>query len=269
MTGNRTHLLLYAVEDLRKPLIQQLLAYPQINYSFADTPSELLFQIAQQPPLLIFCRTTERSRVPTSTPLIILCPTHEYHPAQFIHEPAIVDIVAETDLMRLPFIVLRELREEHAIVRETHRLRTLVEHTPYGVIEVEIDSRQIRWSNKAMHHLFGYSAGEMQNLHIEDLHPNDIHTTIINAFQQMSSGDETPLIHITCLHQDRSTFFAILHRAELTGTGKRSSSSFLPMLLVNTKVSAPCKSMPTGSNSPCARLIKDCTISISAVVGQL
>ncbi|GIV90742.1 MAG: histidine kinase [Chloroflexus sp.] len=220
MTGNRTHLLLYAVDDLRKPLIQQLLAYPQINYSFADTPSELIAQIAQQPPLLILCRKAQRFSVPTGIPLIILSPTHEYHPAQFIHEPAIVDIVAETDLMRLPFIVLRELRKEHAIVRETHRLRTLVEHTPSGVVEVEIGSRQIRWSNQAMHRLFGYSAGEMQNLYIEDLHPNDIHTTIIDAFQRMSGGDETPLLHITCLRQDRSTFFCNIAPGGTYGNGQ-------------------------------------------------
>lgn len=174
MAGTRTHLLLFAIDDLRESIIQTLIPFPQISYSFAPTLSDLIKHLETQPPAFIVCRPAARYSMPVGIALVLICTLEEYDVTHFANEQAVIDLLIESDLARLPLIAQREERMQRWADRETRRLRTVVEHAPHGVIEAELASRQVRWANRAMHVLFGYSAAEMTTLLIEDLHPSDL-----------------------------------------------------------------------------------------------
>lgn len=220
MAGTRTHLLLFAVDDLRESIIQTLFPFPQISYSFAPTLSDLITQLETQPPALIVCRPAARYSLPVGIALVLICTLEEYDVTHFANEQAIIDLLIEGDLARLPLIAQREERMQRWADRETRRLRTVVEHAPHGVIEAELASRQVRWANRAMHVLFGYSAAEMTTLLIEDFHPSEFRPVIIDAFQRMSASDDAPLLNIICQRRDGSIFYCNIAPGGAYGNGQ-------------------------------------------------
>ncbi|MEF3274179.1 MAG: PAS domain-containing protein [Chloroflexus sp.] len=218
MADIRTDLLFCAVDDLRDSITQVLAPFPQFTSAFV---SELITLEDEHAPTLIFCRPEARDRMPAGTPIVLICPPGAHQLALFADEPAIIDVVYDNELSRLPFIVQRELRQQRLVNREVLRLRTIVEYAPYGVIEAEIDSRRICWSNPAMNALFGYAAHEMAHLLIEDLHPAEVQSMMIAAFQRMSAGDVTSLFNVLCQRRNGSTFYCNITPSGSFGNGQR------------------------------------------------
>ncbi|WP_322511762.1 PAS domain-containing protein [Chloroflexus sp.] len=220
MAGTRTHLLLFAIDDLRESITQTLAPFPHITYAFVASFGELIIQLETQLPALIVCRPSARHSMPAGIALTLICAADEYHIEQFVDEYAVVDLLHEHDLARLPLIVQRESRAQRWADRETRRLRTIVEHAPHGVIEAEIASRHVRWGNRAMSLLFGYSAAEMTTLLVEDLHPAETRLAIIDAFQRMSLGDDEPIYNAICRRRDGSTFYCNIAPGGAYGNGQ-------------------------------------------------
>ncbi|WP_298815801.1 PAS domain-containing protein [uncultured Chloroflexus sp.] len=207
MSEPRADLLFFAIDDLRESITQTLIPFPQLVGRFVSNFSDLLAQLDDNTPTCIICRPAARYGMPVGIPLVLVCSPDEYEIEQFVNEPAITDLVRDNELRRLPFIAQRELRQQRMAGREMRRLRAMVEQAPHGVIEAEVGSRQVRWSNPFMNLLFGYTATEMMTLLVEDLHPAEAHAVIIEAFERMSAGDKTPLLNVVCRRRDGSTFY--------------------------------------------------------------
>jgi len=221
MADARTHLILFAIDDLREPIAQTLAPFPFISYSFATTLPELLDVINQHHSAIVLCRAEDYVNMPVGLAIIILCVDDDLLFAHFANQPAIVDVLFENRLQRLPFIVQREIRQQQALDRETRRLRMIIEHAPHGVIEVETSNRLIRWTNPAMNQLFGYSAAEMRSLRLEEMHPDEERATAIDTFHRMVAGDESPILNVICQRRDGSIFYCNIAPGGVYGNGQR------------------------------------------------
>ncbi|WP_020504704.1 PAS domain-containing protein [Lamprocystis purpurea] len=88
-----------------------------------------------------------------------------------------------------------------------HRLRTLIENAPHGIVETDPTSRRLRWCSGSMRRLFGYSAAELDALHLDDLHPADARDRVLSEFNRMIEGDLAPALDLPCRRRDGSVFY--------------------------------------------------------------
>ena len=221
MADARTHLILFAVDDLREPITQILAPFHHITCSFVTTFPDLIQSIDKQSPVFILCRPEVRYLMPVGASVILLCNPDEHALDRFSSEQGIVDLLFTDDFRRLPFILHRSARYRQATDREMYRLRAIIDYIPYGIIEVEINSRAIQWSNSAMSRLFGYSAAELTDLHFEDFYPMDARARIVTSFQGMLIGDPTSLANVLCQRRDGTTFYCNIVPGGIYGNGQR------------------------------------------------
>ncbi len=221
MVDTRFHTIFFAIDDLRESIASVLTDTRETRHSFVATINELVALNASHPPHLIVCRVPDRYLMPVGVALVLICADDDYRPALLAGDDLLVDLLPEHDLGRLPFIVQREQRSLRVNNREARRLRTVIEHSPHGVIEAEINSRRLSWANPAMSAIFGYSLTEINTLLLEDLHPASVHPALIDAFARMSAGEHATLFNVACLRRDGSTFYCNIASSGAFGNGQR------------------------------------------------
>jgi PAS domain S-box-containing protein len=221
MADARTHLLLFAIDDLRELITQMLAPFHHITYAFVTDFPELIQLVDDQPPTFILCRPEVRYLMPVSTSLILICDPEDLALDRFIAEPGVVDLLFADDFRRLPFILHRSVHYRQPTAREIYRLRAIIDYIPYGIIEVDMNSRAIQWSNSAMSQLFGYSTAELIDLHFEDFYPMDVRAQIVTLFQRMLTGDSSSLANILCQRRDGTTFYCNIVPGGMYGNGQR------------------------------------------------
>lgn len=103
-----------------------------------------------------------------------------------------------------------------------HRLRTLLDNLPSGVVAADAQTNQIVFANPWACQMLGYSQDDLLGMKVMALHPADALPLVQADFQQMLPGTAKAAMAIPVRRKDGSIFMAIIERVPLSLDGKLS-----------------------------------------------
>lgn len=103
-----------------------------------------------------------------------------------------------------------------------HRLRSLLDSLPSGVVAADAQTSQIVFANPWACKMLGYSQDELLNMRVLDLHPTQALPLVHADFQQMLPGEAKAAMAIPVRRKDGNIFMAIIERVPVTLDGQLS-----------------------------------------------
>ena len=103
-----------------------------------------------------------------------------------------------------------------------HRLRTLLDNLPSGLMVADAHTSQIVFANPWVCQMLGYSQDELLNMRALDLHPTEALPLVQADFQQMLPGETMTAMALPVRRKDGSVFMANIERMPLAIDGKLS-----------------------------------------------
>ncbi|MBW1680965.1 MAG: PAS domain S-box protein [Deltaproteobacteria bacterium] len=95
---------------------------------------------------------------------------------------------------------------EEALRKSEVLMQRIFEASPFGICLIGKD-RRIKWYNKTLTRMFGYSSGEVYGANARMLHPNDEEfKRIEEAISSLGSGKKAHDIETSCVRRDGSVF---------------------------------------------------------------
>jgi len=115
---------------------------------------------------------------------------------------------------------------EQALAESEEKYRVLLNGGSYGILAIDVESRQFLFSNPAICQLFGYTDEEFQRLSIGNLVPKESLDLVISEFESQMRGDKTVSYAQTCIRKDRTVFYADIAGAPIIFNGRKCSVGF-------------------------------------------
>lgn len=108
---------------------------------------------------------------------------------------------------------LRQMEAEHkqteqALRESEARYKAIFNYATEGIIVADIETKRFRYANPAACRMFGYTAEEMQQMTVYDVHPKESMTSVISEFEAQARGEKTLTPNVPCLHKDGTVFYA-------------------------------------------------------------
>ncbi|MBU1412871.1 PAS domain-containing protein, partial [Myxococcota bacterium] len=95
----------------------------------------------------------------------------------------------------------------HAFIDSEWSYRELLEGIGVGVLVAEVRTRRFLYANPAVCKLLGYTAAELTNLSVSELHPPGELPRIIQDFEAQSRGEQLLAADAPCLRKDGSIVY--------------------------------------------------------------
>ncbi len=99
-------------------------------------------------------------------------------------------------------------RAEDELQMSEEKFRVLFEKSIHGILIVDIETRRFPYANPAFCQMFGYSASEMLQIGVEDIHPKDALDYILSVFSRQKKGKKAGATELPCIHKDGMVFNA-------------------------------------------------------------
>ena len=96
---------------------------------------------------------------------------------------------------------------EAALLKSEKCFRTIFETAAAGILVIDKESRNILYVNAAACDLFGYRESEIQQLGITDLHPAELQSEIISAFDSIRTKPSAQIGALPYLRKNGTTFY--------------------------------------------------------------
>jgi PAS domain S-box-containing protein len=140
--------------------------------------------------------------------------------------PALLTI-AERKYLLISFTDITERKQaEKALHASEERYRMLFEGAAEGILVADIESRQFKYSNPAICKMFGYTAEEMLQLGVSDIHPKEALDNVTAEFDAQASNKKIIFSEIPCLRKDGSIFYAIIATTPIIINGRKCNVGF-------------------------------------------
>ncbi len=127
-------------------------------------------------------------------------------------------------------LVFRDVTDEYAqreaLRTSEEKYRVSIEGCPLGILAAGPDPRRFLLVNPAICRMLGYTADELMQLGLADIHPQDAMDRIMADFQALFEGRKTFASAIPCLRKDRSVFYADIHAARTSIGGTDYAIAF-------------------------------------------
>lgn len=104
--------------------------------------------------------------------------------------------------------VTQHKQNEEALRESEARYKAIFNYATEGIIVADIETKRLRYANPAACRMFGYTAEEMQQMTVYDIHPKESMTSVISGFEAQAQGEKTLLPNVPCLHKDGTVFYA-------------------------------------------------------------
>ena len=98
------------------------------------------------------------------------------------------------------------LEQEKASAEE--KFEIIFNNTNDGMLLADIDSKKFFLGNRAICGMLGYSAGELKNLSVADIHPKESLQNVLDQFAKQARGDIKIAKNIPVKRKDGSIFYA-------------------------------------------------------------
>jgi two-component system cell cycle sensor histidine kinase/response regulator CckA len=140
--------------------------------------------------------------------------------------PALLTI-NEKKYLLINFVDITERkRAEEALRVSVERYRMLFEGAAEGILVADIESKQFRYSNPAICKMLGYTAEEMSQLGIADIHPEEALEYVVAEFDAQARGQKILSPEIPCLRKDGNVIYASIATSPVIIDGRKCNVGF-------------------------------------------
>ncbi|MGA2112546.1 MAG: PAS domain S-box protein [Anaerolineales bacterium] len=117
--------------------------------------------------------------------------------------------------------VTERKRAEEAVRESEERYRVLFEGSTHGILATDMETKRVVDANPSMCRMLGYSAAELLQLGLADLHPKDALDHVISEMETMVLEGKSLASAIPCLRKDGTVFYADIGGATTISHGRR------------------------------------------------
>ena len=116
-------------------------------------------------------------------------------------------------------------RAEEALRQSEARFRTIIEHAADGILVADVERKRFHYANPAICQLLGYSADELLERGVEDIHPPASLPAVGAAFERQRALEQLE-VDLPVLRKDGTIFEAQIRSVPLELDGRRSLVGF-------------------------------------------
>jgi len=128
-----------------------------------------------------------------------------------------------------------------ALQESENRYRTIFDNVSEAILVADIANRKFRYANSAACKLLQYSGEEFEALTVEDIHPQEARTEVLQRFNAQSQGDQLTGKHVPCLRKDGSLVYCDINATVMTIDGRKCNVGFFQDTTVRRRVEADLK----------------------------
>jgi PAS domain S-box-containing protein len=121
---------------------------------------------------------------------------------------------------------ISNILREKALRASEQRYRTLFEQSPEGILIADVETRHFLYANPAICRMLGYSAEELSEMGVGDIHPKDELERVISEFEAQAKEEKTLALDIPCLKRDGTIVYADINTAPTLIAGKECNMGF-------------------------------------------
>ncbi len=111
-----------------------------------------------------------------------------------------------------------------ADLRECHRkLEPVRQSVREGMLIADIETKRFLYADPAICRMLGYSAEELTQLAVADIHPRESLEHVLSKFETQSRGEEAVAANIPCLRKDGTVMYVDVHVDPILVEGKQCS----------------------------------------------
>jgi PAS domain S-box-containing protein len=166
--------------------------------------------------------------------------------------PAVKRALAEAEELRARKQAEEELRKAHRTLEESIKTRTaelqkemearkqveetlrqseemyrvLFEESTHGILATDIETKRFVFANPSICRMLGYSEGELLQLGIADLHPQDSLDSVLSEFHAQMRGTKSISSSLPFLRKDGTIFYADIGGCSTIFQGRRCGVGF-------------------------------------------
>jgi len=122
---------------------------------------------------------------------------------------------------------LAERKRTEKVLRESEeRYRTLFEASAEGILLTDYKTQEFKYANPAISKMLGYSAEELKEMGISDIHPKDLLEYVVSEYMAQAKGEKALARNIPCLRKDGMTIYADIHTVKTIMDGRECIIDF-------------------------------------------
>ncbi len=116
--------------------------------------------------------------------------------------------------------IIEGKQAKKSLQESEERFRTIFDTVNDGIILTDLGNQKFYIGNTVMYQMLGYSAKEVRNLGVMDIHPKEDWPYVMEQFEKQSKGDITLATDIPVKRKDGSVFYTDVNSAPITLAGK-------------------------------------------------
>jgi PAS domain S-box-containing protein len=107
------------------------------------------------------------------------------------------------------FIDTTERKYTEDALRESEtRYKAIFNYATEGIVVTDVETKQHKYANPAFCRMFGYTAEQLQQMTVYDIHPKEYMTSVIAGLEAQARGEKTLVPNVPCLHKNGTVFYA-------------------------------------------------------------
>lgn len=130
---------------------------------------------------------------------------------------------------------------ENRLKESEEKYRVFFEESPQGILAVDIETKRFIYANLAVCRMFGYTAAELLQLGIADVHPKDSLIDVMSEFESHVRQERNRAHALPCMRKDGTIFYVDLAGANTVIAGKKCAIGF--MTDVSDRLNAEAKAL--------------------------
>jgi PAS domain S-box-containing protein len=156
--------------------------------------------------------------------IVVLNKNHEEVPIEITG--TITRMQGETVLVCFFRDITDRRRAEKALVASEERHRALFEGAAEGILVGDIETRRFRYGNPAICGMLGYTAEELTQLDITDIHPKWALDRVVADFEAQARGEMNLSSELPCLRKDGSIIYVRVATTPLVIDARKCNVGF-------------------------------------------
>jgi PAS domain S-box-containing protein len=113
-----------------------------------------------------------------------------------------------------------------ALMASEKRYSTIFESAAEGILIIDFETEQFKYSNPAINRMLGYSQEEFKNMNSNDIYPKDLIKNAVTEIQKGTYGEDTLESGIPCLTKNGGILYADINTTQVLLDGIKCSVSF-------------------------------------------
>jgi PAS domain S-box-containing protein len=97
---------------------------------------------------------------------------------------------------------------EEALRESEARYKAIFNSATEGIVVTDVETKRHKYANPAFCRMFGYTAEEIRQMSVYDIHPKEHMTSVIAGLEAQARGEKTLVQNVPCLHRNGTVFHA-------------------------------------------------------------